>query len=313
MSSKIITGPGNSLHIPFDSDEDLLKDIAKPFKYITSVPGKLVRQNLVEIFAQWIDIPKEKMALIKELAFYLHNGSLMIDDMQDYSELRRGVPAAHKMYDVTRTVIGVDWVKATVYQMIEEIGNFEFTQWAYSALTQILAGQGMELYWRDNYICPTTKEYIDAVYRKTGLLFVFILKSLNILCTGKPVDGILLAGAIGVYFQICDDYQNLVNKDYHVSKGFCEDISEGKFSFPVIHAVTNFPEVGKEIIEILKLRTYDVEKKKHCLSLMEKCGSFEYTKKVLIDLKGLIDREIGKLDHNPVIGDFFEKAFYYSL
>lgn len=43
--------------------------------------------------------------------------------------------------------------------------------------------------------------------------------------------------ASGLYFQIRDDYCNLSLKEYSENKSFCEDLTEGKFSFPMIHAI----------------------------------------------------------------------------
>ncbi len=42
---------------------------------------------------------------------------------------------------------------------------------------------------------------------------------------------------LGLYFQIRDDYCNLSLKEYSENKSFCEDLTEGKFSFPIIHAI----------------------------------------------------------------------------
>ena len=49
-------------------------------------------------------------------------------------------------------------------------------------------------------------------------------------------------------FQIRDDYQNLQSTEYGENKGFCEDLTEGKFSFPLIHGVRSEREVGKREI-----------------------------------------------------------------
>ena len=46
---------------------------------------------------------------------------------------------------------------------------------------------------------------------------------------------------IGVLFQIRDDYMNLQNDDYTTNKGFAEDLTEGKFSFPIVHGVRANP------------------------------------------------------------------------
>lgn len=78
-----------------------------------------------------------------------------------------------------------------------------------------------------------------------------------------------LAGFIGLYFQIRDDYINLISKDVRISalvvcttfiqcfrfqymkhKSYCEDLTEGKFSFPVIHGIQSQPNDNR-IIRIL--------------------------------------------------------------
>ncbi len=69
-------------------------------------------------------------------------------------------------------------------------------------------------------------------------------------------DYVPLVNLFGIYFQIRDDYMNLQStqvrplillssSDWHLTpvyqytenKGFAEDLTEGKFSFPVIHGI----------------------------------------------------------------------------
>ena len=61
-------------------------------------------------------------------------------------------------------------------------------------------------------------------------------------------------------------------------KSFCQDLTEGKFNFPVIHAVhSGHPESGK-VLEIVTKRTEDEDLKRYCVSLLERIGSLAYTK-----------------------------------
>ena len=40
----------------------------------------------------------------------LHNASLLIDDIQDNSKLRRGVPVAHNIYGVPLTINAANYI-----------------------------------------------------------------------------------------------------------------------------------------------------------------------------------------------------------
>ena len=103
----------------------------------------------------------------------------------------------------------------------------------------------MDLFWRDCLICPTEEEYVEMVSNKTGGLFRIALK---LMMAHSPLfaseaqsrripDFLPLADIIGLLFQIRDDYMNLQSTEYADNKGFAEDLTEGKFSFPIIHAI----------------------------------------------------------------------------
>ena len=77
---------------------------------------------------------------------------------------------------------------------------------------------------------------------------------------------------------------NLSSGEYTDNKGLCEDLTEGKFSFPVIHSIRSNPQ-NRQLINILKQKTTDDEVKKYAVKYMESTGSFEYCKLVLRDLK----------------------------
>lgn len=132
-----------------------------------------------------------------------------------------------------------------------------------------------------------------------------------------------LMATLGLYFQIRDDYANLNLKEvsdsihtdwliilnmsiyfyftqYAENKSFCEDLTEGKFSFPVIHAIRSRPN-DKQITNILHQKTKDVNVKRYCVSLLEKFGSFEYTRQTLRQLDLDARKEIEKLGGNPVL------------
>lgn len=152
----------------------------------------------------------------------------------------------------------------------------------------------MDLYWRDAVVCPTEEEYTRMVAYKTGGLFHLALNLMQIQSDQKRYERLLLFSyeitllmssrdlsklveLLGVIFQIRDDYLNLHSVIYAEKKGLMEDMTEGKFSFPIIHSIHCNP-IDSELFEILKLRTDDEAVKMRAFEILESTGSFQYTR-----------------------------------
>lgn len=154
---------------------------------------------------------------------------------------------------------------------------------------------------------------------ETGGLFGLAIRLMQLFSTNS-MDLNPLMATLGLYFQIRDDYANLNLKEvllfikynerilfnyffkmqYAENKSFCEDLTEGKFSFPVIHAIRSRPD-DQQIISVLRQRTKDTDVKKYCVSLLEKFGSFDYTRQTLVRLDLDARHEIAKLGGNPIL------------
>ena len=80
------------------------------------------------------------------------------------------------------------------------------------------------------------------------------------------------------------------------TKGFCEDLTEGKFSLPVIHSIRSSATSNNELLNILKLRTSDQNLKSYALGYMlSQTKSLDYTKEVLINLHQQARRALGQI------------------
>ena len=123
-------------------------------------------------------------------------------------------------------------------------------------------------------------------------------------------DYVPVVNLIGILFQIRDDYQNLQDNQYTNNKGLCEDITEGKFSFPIIHAILSRPDDRQLIstdssceidwlLDILKQHPTSPDIKMYCVQYMrEETHSFEYTGAVLQELDLGARKEIDRLGGN---------------
>jgi geranylgeranyl diphosphate synthase type 3 len=81
--------------------------------------------------------------------------------MQDNSSLRRGIPAAHTVYGLPSTINAANYLLLICLKKTQDINYPEAMRLCIEQFLKLYHGQGMEIYWRDNYTCPTVEEYQD--------------------------------------------------------------------------------------------------------------------------------------------------------
>ena len=87
------------------------------------------------------------------------------DDIQDNSILRRGIPVAHSIYGVASTINAANYALLVVLEMLLRLNHPETTTLYTEHALELHRGQAMDIYWRDNYICPSVEEYKDMAKR----------------------------------------------------------------------------------------------------------------------------------------------------
>jgi len=282
--------------------------ILEPYTYLTGMPGKEIRGKMITAFNHWLDVPGDRLQIIAKVVGMLHSASLLVDDVEDDSHLRRGIPVAHKIYGIPQTINSANYVYFLALSELHKLTDHsrgEGTKRTRKDLEQIVIdellnlhrGQGLELLWRDSLTCPTEEEYVEMVNNKTGGLFRIAIK-LMMAESESDVDYTPLVNLIGVLFQIRDDYMNLQSDEYTVNKSFAEDLTEGKFSFPIVHAVRT--ESGRQVLNVLQKRPSTPTMKSYIISHMEtETHSFEYVRSVLSILERQAMTEISRLGGNP--------------
>lgn len=70
---------------------------------------------------------------------------------------------------------------------------------------------------------------------------------------------------------------------YTENKGFCEDLTEGKFSFPIIHSIRSNPN-NMQLLNILRQKSSDDAVKLFAKNYMESTGSSRYCRERVSDL-----------------------------
>ncbi|ROT35311.1 geranylgeranyl pyrophosphate synthetase [Sodiomyces alkalinus F11] len=274
--------------------EEKEKVLNGPYDYLLAQPGKDFRSQLIGAFNALLDVPEESLAIINKVVAMLHTASLLIDDVEDSSSLRRSLPVAHNIFGVPQTINSANYVYFCALRELQKLNNPTAIDIFTEELVSLHRGQGMDLYWRDTLTCPTEDDYLEMVGNKTGGLFRLGIKLMQAE-SSSPVDCIPLVNVFGLVFQIRDDYLNLSSSEYSHNKGLCEDLTEGKFSFPVIHAIRSDPG-NLQLINILGQKTSDVEVKRYAVSYMERTGSFDYTRQVISVLVTRARKLVNEID-----------------
>ncbi|KAH8698481.1 geranylgeranyl diphosphate synthase [Talaromyces proteolyticus] len=292
-----------------------------PFDYLTQQPGKDIRKQMITAFDAWLKVPESSLAIITKVVTMLHTASLLIDDVEDSSTLRRGSPVAHNIFGTAQTINSANYVYFLALQELQKLKNPTAIDIYTEELLNLHRGQGMDLFWRDTLTCPTEEEYLEMVDNKTGGLFRLAVKLMQAESDTNK-DCVPLVNILGLIFQICDDYLNLSDTTYSKNKGLCEDLTEGKFSFPIIHSIRSDPS-NVQLINILKQKTKDDEVKLYALKYMESTSSFAYTRKVVGQLRDkaypMIDAMDGVQDdpngnrEGQLVRDILEKIIELTL
>ena len=197
-------------------------------------------------------------------------------------------------------------------------------------------GQGRDIFWRTTSYLASEEEYRQMVCDKTGGLFRLAIRIMQSLSTSaeermlkklstmsmseisissstqsrnrlrstssfiytQTSDFTVLSDQLACFFQVRDDLINLASPKFHKTKGFCEDITEGKFSFIALHALRTLrdskrQEEMNELLSLLQNKTTDRKQIKRALLIMDLTGSFDYTlkylRKLLVQMKDSID------------------------
>ncbi|KIO13974.1 hypothetical protein M404DRAFT_11963 [Pisolithus tinctorius Marx 270] len=271
-------------------------ELLEPFSYIASCPSKEIRSQLIAAFNVWLQVPADQLDVITRVVGLLHNASLLVDDIEDNSELRRGRPVAHKIYGIPQTINTANYVYFLAYHELFKMDLYG------KELLALHRGQGRELLWRDSLRCPTEDEYLSMVKDKTGgLLRVAIRLMMACATANTDVNYIPLVDLVGIYFQIRDDYMNLQSPMYANNKGFAEDLTEGKFSFPIVHGIRQDPN-DRQIISVLQKRPKTPTLKHHVVSyLRESTHSFDYSLGVMQSLERQARAEVARLGGNTLL------------
>jgi len=239
--------------LPFSPSPIIARALNAPSRELIGRGGKRWRPLLLVLCAHAFGREDGALSLtpVVELA---HNGSLIVDDIEDGSDLRRGGPAIHLMFGVDAAVNDGNLLYFLPLSLIDEFPappelRLRLYQSYTAAMRRLHLGQTMDIQWhRSPEFLPPVEEYLSMCALKTGVLSRAAAE-LGALAAGASPEASSALGrlfeSLGVAFQILDDVKNLRTGNPGKRRG--DDIVEGKKSLPVLLASAKDPRIGREL------------------------------------------------------------------
>lgn len=251
-----------------------------PLAGVLHRPGKNFRSQLVELgfscgnsekssseksSSDRSNAEKPSLALTRwqNLLEQMHAASLIVDDIQDNSEIRRGTDTLHKMYGMPIALNAGNWLyfwqlfQIRQLQLLPDL-ELEMTRLCIETYLKGHFGQAIDL---GVNVLNTPQEKIRELSLanmelKTGALTAFAISSGGALAGLKP-EGIRLLYAYGLALgkklQMLDDLGNLSGKKASVKR--YEDLRERRLCWPMAKASEILPTQKFEFVKKLILES----------------------------------------------------------
>ena len=234
-----VVGNFSQVTAPEKLKNEFLDMINAPARDLLGRGGKRWRPVLMTLFYE-LYRGDDRILPLTPLVELPHNGTLIVDDIEDSSDFRRGKPAVHLLYGTDVSINTGNLLYFLPHVLIDSCDfsdEIKLSAYRYysETMTRLHIGQGLDIQWHNCDYIPTVDEYMAMCSFKTGGLALFSGRMGVRAGGGSEMDALRMGTAceaMGIGFQIVDDVTNLVTGNPGKKRG--DDIVEGKKSLPVI-------------------------------------------------------------------------------
>ena len=221
---------------------------------------------------------------------HFHTAALIHDDIADEAELRRGEPCLHLTEGLGLAInmgdLALSLVNGTVVNdpALDDATKVRVVTELISMTRRTVEGQALDIGWaRDGRYDLTPEDYLVMATHKTAHYSGAVPLAIGAIIGGgteAEIEALRNYGLdTGLAFQIQDDLLNIIGSEESTKKDFRNDITEGKRTLMVVHALQNSDEANRaRLVEILSSRAKDSEVLAEAVGIMEESGSIEYAR-----------------------------------
>jgi geranylgeranyl pyrophosphate synthase len=208
-----------SIEIPTMYNHDPISDclrvgLFQPVETFLAQRGKGLRTKLIQICYRLAggreDVPMELVDAVE----YLHAGSLIVDDIQDGSDFRRGQPTLHRRIGLPLALNAGNWMYFRALELLDELpmdspGRHRLLGLAVATVRECHEGQALDLATKLHEL--DQQDFLTLVHaisrRKTGAL-ASLSARMGAMIAGASLEREESLASFGSVFGLCLQMQN---------------------------------------------------------------------------------------------------------
>jgi octaprenyl-diphosphate synthase len=250
-------------------------------EYLVAGGGKRIRPILLLLTAKMLGVVSPTSIRLAAVVEFIHNATLVHDDVIDGADTRRGRPSANSHWGNPMTVLAGDWLYMQSFAVALGERNFDVLNTLIELTQKMVEGELLQLTLLGK--SDTTQEQLlEVVERKTASLFSGCMR-LPAIAAGVnhgSVERLADIGrSLGMAFQLVDDLLDLTSTREVLGKPVVNDLKEGKVTLPVLFALANGkPEDTRKVQKVLDDRDFLSVDRSEILSLVERADALNRTR-----------------------------------
>ena len=258
-----------------------IKPISEIGEYLLNAGGKRLRPTLLLLTARMLGPVSPSSIRLAAVVEFIHNATLVHDDVIDDADTRRGQPSANSHWGNSMTVLAGDWLYMQSFAVALGEKNLDILNTLIVITQKMVEGELLQLTLLGK--SDTTKQQLlDIVERKTAYLFSGCMK-LPALAAGLnhgSAESLGEAGKnLGMAFQLIDDLLDLTSTQEVLGKPVANDLKEGKLTLPVYFAVRDgAADDTSKIQRVLSDRNFRNVDPSEILGAVRKCNGLDRTR-----------------------------------
>ncbi len=229
------------------SHVDMVPELAR---YLIDSGGKRLRPMLTVASAMLFGKGTGNAINFAAAVEFMHNATLLHDDVVDESDMRRGKPAARMIWGNKASILVGDFLLGQAFMMMVETGDIVSLGVLSSASAVMAEGEVLQLA-KTGDVSTSPADYSEVIRAKTAVLFEAACQ------VGAISGGADTAGRqalsqygleLGIAFQLVDDVLDYGGQAGTLGKNTGDDLREGKMTLPVILALAEGTAEERETI-----------------------------------------------------------------